>query len=344
MPADRSSSLGQIAAHLGYADSAPLLELLDILLSDQEAEWIAALPATPHGLASHLGQDPLQVASGLQDLFMRGLVLVADHTDREPLYTFDGNPGRFMDMVLFDPRYRALGDHFYDLWRDFYNGELVHAPRSPEHLPFRIVPVEQSILDQRCILPYERATEIVRQARRLVVLACPCRMRERACDAPLETCITLDRVADYMTGRHIGRGIGVDEALAILQHAEELGLVHEVENTDHPTVLCACCPCCCVFLRAITHYQQEYVVARSRYRAVVDPIRCHRCETCLERCHFAAMGRRESGMSVDAERCLGCGLCASACPNGAIAMLEVRGPAHIPATPETFMHGIDELP
>ena len=154
----------------------------------------------------------------------------------------------------------------------------------------------------------------------------------------------LDRVADYMTGRHIGREIGVDEALAILQQAEELGLVHEVENTDHPTVLCACCPCCCVFLRAITHYQQEYVVAQSRYRASIDPVRCRQCETCLERCHFGAVNRSESGIGVNAERCLGCGLCASACPNGAIAMLEIRSPAHIPATPDTFMRGIDGLP
>ncbi len=344
MLADNHRILRQIAAHLGHGDSAALLALLDILLSEQEAGWLVALPATPQDLASRLGQDPMLVSSGLQDLFMRGLVLVTDHTDQGLLYTVDSSPGRFMDMILFDPRYKTLGDRFYDLWRDFYNSELVHAPRSPEHLPFRILPVEQTIQDQRCILPYERVTEIVRQARRIVVLACPCRSRERACDAPLETCIMLDRVADYMTGRHIGREISVDEALAILKHAEELGLVHEAENTDHPTVLCACCSCCCVFLRAITHYQKEYVIARSRYRASVDPIRCRQCETCLERCHFGAMGLAESGMSVNAERCLGCGLCASACPNGAIAMVEVRSPAHIPTSANTFMYGIDGLP
>ncbi len=221
---------------------------------------------------------------------------------------------------------------------------MVHAPRSPDHLPFRVLPVEQAIPDTRCILPYERASQLVRQARRLAVQPCSCRQRERACEAPLETCIALDRVADYMIGRGVGREIGVEEALAILQKAEELGLVHEAENTEHPTMLCACCPCCCVFLRAITQFQKEDVVACSRYRASIDPQRCKRCQTCLGRCHFGAIRREAESMVVDARRCFGCGLCAYACPNSAITLLEVRPTGHIPSNDETFMRGMDGVP
>jgi Pyruvate/2-oxoacid:ferredoxin oxidoreductase delta subunit len=275
---------------------------------------------------------------------MRGLILIAEHTSQGPRYVADDNPGRLMDMILFDPRYKHLGTRFLDLWRDFYNNELVHVPGSPDQLPFRVLPVEEKIEDPRCILPYESVSEIVRQARRIAVQLCPCRVRERACDAPLETCISLDKVADYMISRQIGREIDIDEALAILQRAEELGLVHQADNTDHPTVICACCPCCCIFLRAITHYQKEYVVAKSRYRASIDQDKCIQCETCLGRCHFGAIRREESGIVVIPERCLGCGLCASTCPNDAITLIEVRGAEYIPSTDDTFMHGIDGLP
>lgn len=334
----------QIASHLGLADSATLLELLDILLSAEEADWITALPATPQQLAVRLGKDPEHIATGLKDLFMRGLVLIAEHTEQGPRYVFDSNPGRLTDMILFDPRYRRLGDHFLDLWRDLYNQELVHTHRSPDQLPFRILPIEETVQDNRGILPYERVTEIVRQARRIAVQSCPCRLRERACDAPLEVCISLDRVADYMTSRHIGREIDAEEALAILRQTEELGLIHEVENTEHPTVICACCPCCCVFLRAITRYQKEHVIAKSRYGAVIDREKCAGCGTCLKRCHFDAIQTEKDRMSVQVERCLGCGSCAFACPNHAIRMVVRQGAMHIPRTEDTFMHGIDEIP
>lgn len=344
MNESKQNLLRQNASRLGFADSDVLLELLDILLSEEEAHWLVALPATPNQLAARLDENEEHIAAGLNDLFMRGLILIAEHTSQGPRYVADDNPGRLMDMILFDPRYKHLGTRFLDLWRDFYNNELVHVPRSPDQLPFRVLPVEEKIEDPRCILPYESVSEIVRQSRRIAVQLCACRVRERACDAPLETCISLDRVADYMISRHIGREIDVDEALAILQRAEELALVHEADNTDHPTVICACCPCCCVFLRAITHYQKEYVVAKSRYCASIDKDKCNQCETCLGRCHFGAIRREKSGMAVIPERCLGCGLCASTCPNDAITIIEVRGVEHIPSTEDTFMHGIDGSP
>jgi NAD-dependent dihydropyrimidine dehydrogenase PreA subunit len=340
----KQDTLRQIASTLGFADSATLLEILDILLSKEEAHWIVALPATPRQLAARLGEDEERIAVGLHGLFMRGLVFVTEHTDQGPRYVADDNAGRLMDMILFDPRYGRLGDRFLDLWRDFYNDELVHVPRSPDQLPFRVLPVEEKIEDTRCILPYEQVSEIVRQARRIAVQLCPCRVRERACDAPLETCISLDWVADYMISRQIGREIDVDEALAILRQAEELGLVHETENTDRPTVICACCPCCCVFLRAITCYQKEYVIAKSRYQASIDQEKCTQCETCLGRCHFGVIRREEKGMAVDPELCFGCGLCAYTCPNNAIIMIEVRRADYIPSTEDTFMHGIDGTP
>ena len=336
--------LRQIASGLGYADSDNLREILDILLSKKEARWITALPATPRQLAEHLDGGEEHIATGLRELFMRGLVFIAEHTDQEPRYVADQSATHMMDMILYDPRYKRLGTHFVDLWRDFYNKELVHAPRSPEKIHFRVLSVEEEIEDDRCILPHERVSEIVRQAKRIAVQLCPCRVRERACDTPLETCISLDRSADYFISRQIGREIDVENALSILRQAEELGLVHQTENIDHPTVICNCCPCCCLFLRAITRYQKQQVIATSRYCALIDREKCTLCETCLGRCHFDAIRQEENGLTVDRESCFGCGLCATTCPNKAITMLEVRKPEHIPSEGYTFMAGKDGVP
>jgi Pyruvate/2-oxoacid:ferredoxin oxidoreductase delta subunit len=340
----KKDHLHQIADGFGFPDSEIFLALLDILFSDEEALWVINLPASAAQLSDLLAQDELRIASGLKDLFMRGLVYITEHTDRGPRYISDNDPGRLMDMVLFDPKYKQFGKKFYDRWRNFYNQELVHIPRSPENLPFRVIPVMEKIADPRSILPYEQAIEILRSARRIAVENCPCRVRERKCNNPLETCLSFDRVADYMISRKIGREITINDALAILKECEQLGLVHTTENTDHPTVMCNCCPCCCIFLRAITVYQKENVIARSRFRAVVDQNNCSHCGTCLERCHFNAIQDHGEFMAIDPTLCFGCGLCSSTCPEDAITLIEMEGPKFIPSTDATFMNGIDGIP
>lgn len=275
---------------------------------------------------------------------MRGLVFIVEHTDQGPLYVADDNPGRLMDMVLFDPKYRWFGEEFYDRWRDLYHQELVHVPRSPDSLPFRVIPAMERIDDPRRALPYEQAAEILRSARRIAVENCPCRTRERNCDAPLETCISLARVADYMISRQIGRESTLEEALEIVKECEELCLVHEVENTNHPTVICNCCHCCCIFLRAITVYQQDFVVARRRFRAVIDQSKYQHCGTYLERYHFSTIQDGGDTMLVDPVRYFGCCLCSSTCPEEAITLIQVESREFIPSSEETFMKGIDGVP
>lgn len=336
--------INQLAERLGYPASQPLLAILHKIVSESEAQWMVNLPATPRDLALKMKLDEAGTAAGLEDLFMRGLVLIADQTVAGPLYVFDTNPGRFMDMILIDPRYRVHGQEFYDLWRDFYNQDLVYKPHSAERFSFRIVPVNEKIEDKRSILPQEQAEMIVRNAKRIVVQECPCRVRERECDNPLEVCLALDQTAEYNLSRNLGREIGTQEALQIVAQAEKAGLIHETDNTEHPTVLCNCCTCCCVFLKAIAVYQQTNVVSKSRYFAQIDPQECVVCGACLERCHFGAIAQENGEMVIEAQRCYGCGLCSSICPSDAIT-LRMRDVEEIaPFNGGEFMKGMTKVP
>jgi ferredoxin len=325
--------LQRIAAQIGFPESETLMGLWDVMVSDREAAWIAGLPATARELAERLGADPDAVAGGLADLYQRGLVLRYAQPDGALRYEAETNGGVLMDLVLFDRRYLAWhGELFLDAWRRFYNEELVHTYEhpDPDARPFRVLPVGEQVQDRRAALPYEQVAELIRGARRISVEHCPCRTRERACDNPLETCLAFDHVADYMIARGMGRELSADEALALLARCEELGLVHVTENVDRPLVLCNCCPCCCVFLRAMTVYAKQDVIDASRYRAVVDRALCSACGRCAERCHFGAMSLAGGAAQVDAGCCLGCGLCATTCPAGAITLVEVRPQGFIP--------------
>lgn len=335
----KRAHLARIVAHQGFPETSLLMRIWDRMVSEEEAEWLANLPATAPEMAARLGQDEAAVAAGLRDLYLRGLTLYFEETPQGPLYIVDKAAGRFMDLVLFDPRYQALGEEFLDLWRDFYNEELVHTTEQPYGRSFRLVPVLENVDDPRAALPYEQTAELVRRARRIAVQMCPCRTRERACANPLETCLSLNHVADYHIQRGIGRELTVDEALAILQDCEERGLVHLCENSTTPSVICNCCPCCCGFLRAVTVHGKQFVVEGTRYRARVDEARCTGCGTCETRCHFGAIAVYEVFAEVDAHRCMGCGLCASACPAEAITMVAVEGVEYIPESPHSFLDG-----
>ncbi len=333
MSEEKRQYLQRIAAQIGFPESETLIGLWDVMVSEGEAAWIAYLPGTAREVAERLGDRPDAVAQGLDDLYQRGLVLRFGEGPDGPRYEAQTNGGVLMDLVLFDRRYLAwYGQDFLDAWRRFYNEELVHTYEhpDPDERPFRVVPVHEQVQDRRTALPYEQVTALVRAARRISVEHCPCRTRERACDNPLETCLAFDHVADYMIARGIGRELTAAEALAILARCEELGLVHLTENAEHPLVLCNCCPCCCVFLRAMTVHAKQDVIDASRYRAQVDAALCTACGRCVERCHLGAMRLAGDVVQVSAERCLGCGLCATTCSAGAIRLLEVRSQRFIP--------------
>jgi heterodisulfide reductase subunit A-like polyferredoxin len=121
-------------------------------------------------------------------------------------------------------------------------------------------------------------------------------------------------------------------------------LINETDNTEYPTVLCNCCSCCCVFLKAIAVYQQVNVVSKSRYFARIDPQACIACGACLERCHFAAIAQMDDGMVIDSQKCYGCGLCSSTCPSDAIT-LRMRDLQEIaPFNGGEFMKGMTKAP
>jgi len=310
-----------------YSDIFP--RLLQILLTAEEMRLLLATPNPTASVAESVGREDRDVAQALYDLYMRGLVFVTGYTDSQPVWNVIDS-GRFMDCVLFDPRYDQYGDEFFDLWREFFNREMVvHQP--PQH-SLRVLPVEEVVRSTR-ILDIESARAIVHHARRAAVQRCPCRVRERRCDNPLDVCLSFDGLADYVLSRELGREVTKQEAVHILERCEDLGLVHQTINSDQPDVICNCCPCCCSLLRSIISYGIRAASAASRFRPAVDEDLCVHCLVCTEVCHFSAMVDHGGERAFVAQNCFGCGLCAYNCPQEAIKLVDVLPPEHIPAGP-----------
>ena len=71
-------------------------------------------------------------------------------------------------------------------------------------------------------------------------------------------------------------------------------------------------------------------IERRRFRATVDLALCTYCLACVERCMFGALQDADGQLQPLPEQCFGCGLCVPFCPAGAITLVEVREPEHIP--------------
>jgi electron transport complex protein RnfB len=185
----------------------------------------------------------------------------------------------------------------------------------------RVVPAHGSVKSE-WILPYDEVRALLLEAKAFSARDCICRRQQdllgkRSCSFPLHNCLSFSMTARPARPEDVSR----EQAVAVLDQAEEVGLVHTVSNVlAGVNYVCNCCGCCCGILRGITEYGLEHSVAAANYLAAVDPEACTGCGACVERCQVGAMSLPEETAVADAERCIGCGLCVTGCPAEAVTL------------------------
>jgi Pyruvate/2-oxoacid:ferredoxin oxidoreductase delta subunit len=195
--------------------------------------------------------------------------------------------------------------------------------------------VEESIPFGVEIFPYERATELVRNAKAWGLRDCICRVQQKmtgkGCEYPIDNCILIAPIEGAFDKSTVTKAISKDEALDRLRQAEEAGLVHSSANHQEQIYyICNCCTCCCGVLRGLSAFGCRSSIATSGFRAVIDEAVCTGCAACVDRCHFGAVSESGDVYSVDDDICVGCGLCVSACAEEAIALRRRPGDEDFP--------------
>ena len=103
-------------------------------------------------------------------------------------------------------------------------------------------------------------------------------------------CIAVGQFADYCLETGKGRSITYEEAMEILQRAEDNGYVHQITNIDGEDKIFAICNCAlgsCFALRTSQLFNTPNMSA-SAYRAHVDAEKCVACGKCAEVCPAGA--------------------------------------------------------
>lgn len=125
-----------------------------------------------------------------------------------------------------------------------------------------------------------------------------------------------------------------EEAKQFQTEVDKIGLVHSVwdagvdSDGKPPIVICACHESDCVGARLRAHYGVVNAFRKGEYVAQVDRAACAEgCKknpACLPRCTFGAMTYNplENIVSININRCFGCGLCRNNCPKNAIKLVD----------------------
>ena len=327
-----------LAEKLGYAGSERLRKVLKRLMDREEVEIAASLPCSVAELAQKLGKQEDQVNRILKGLFEKGVVFVTSKG-----YQFARDVFQLHDATACDVRSdKVWGRELLDLWEDFCQSEwyadwakMVQTWKMPL---WRVVPAKKAISEETKLLPSEDVEAILEKATRFALANCSCRRIATRCNSPVDVCLQINRGADYAITRGTGKELTKDEAMKIMDVAEEAGLIHSVYNSSAVTnVICNCCTDCCIFYYPLSKYGVlEKGVAKSRFQAEVDQANCTGCQTCVERCPFEAVGmvkipgEKRLKAQVSSEKCFGCGVCAVGCESEAIRLVEVRPTEYIP--------------
>jgi NAD-dependent dihydropyrimidine dehydrogenase PreA subunit len=326
-------------------------EILEILFSPEEAALAARLPLVPASIetiAARVGIPCDDLRPRLERMAEKGIVMDLLHPETgSPRYLLSPPMAGFFEFSLMRatpliPKKRmaealdayAHGDATFA--REVFGSEtvigraLAHETALPEDLPD--------------VLDWERATELLDDARSIAVTLCYCRHKNehlgKACDAPADNCMSLNAGADFVIRRGFGRPAERSEAMEILAAARESGLVQIADNVRRqPAYICNCCGCCCAQLTAINEFGLPGVKP-SGFQPVVDFASCKGCSRCSRACPITAVSmiaersaaKRKNEMvpRIDLARCIGCGVCVDACKNDAMRMERRPEQAYIP--------------
>ncbi|MCR5032072.1 MAG: FAD-dependent oxidoreductase [Lachnospiraceae bacterium] len=170
------------------------------------------------------------------------------------------------------------------------------VPPGGAGIGMHVIPVEKAIPVESVSVSVEHLSHWLEKYDKFCTMVCACRKAQRirgegVGDIEGYMCIGVGDIAEFLveSGKD-AHYITREEAMAIIQRAEEKGYVHQITNLDGPNRIvgiCNCSPGSCYGLRTSQLFNTPNM-SRSAYRAHVDREKCVACGKCVEVCPAGA--------------------------------------------------------
>jgi len=325
----------------GAPPSDLLYAILNLLFTEKEAALVSLLPIKPFTVetASRAWKMDVPSAQRVLDELTGKAILVDVEQDGQSVYCLPPPMAGFFEFSMMrirdDVDQKVLAELFYqymnveeDFIKSLFTDGETQLGRAYVQVPMLS---NQNALH---VLDYERASHVVRTASHIGVGVCYCRHKMlhvgRACDAPMDICMTFNGSAESLTKHGYARSVSVSECMSLLDKAYEHGLVQFGENVQRGVnFICNCCGCCCEALIAARRFGSLNPIHTTTFIPQVSLETCNGCVKCMNACPVEAMTlvsandprkpqRRKA--KVDEDVCLGCGVCVRACPTGSLSL------------------------
>jgi electron transport complex protein RnfB len=263
-------------------------------------------------IAMHIGTTSKKLKPMLIEMAKHGLVW---YDEIEGVSGFRLAP---FVVGIFESQLSSMNHELAHLVEEYMAEGGAAGIMKPQSALHRVIP-SQSAVKTEWILPYDDVKAVLQAQKTFSLRDCICRVQQdllgsRRCNFPVRTCLSFSTYERPPRPDDISK----EEALALLDKFEKIGLVHTVSNVmEGFSYVCNCCGCCCGILRGINDWGIENSVAYANYYSEIDPEKCKGCGTCIKRCQVKAISKQNGISVVDRKRCIGCGLCVTGCPNGA---------------------------
>jgi NAD-dependent dihydropyrimidine dehydrogenase PreA subunit len=321
-----------------YPQGAPsaklLFEILKVLMSEKEASLVALVPIKPFTAktaARAWKMPPAEAQKALDALASRALLIDIEGR-KNRYYVLPPPMAGFFEFSMMrlrgDVDQKVLADLYYqyitveeDFIKSLFTRGETQLGRTFVNEP--VLSNENALH----VLDYERASEVVKTASHRGVGLCYCRHKMehagRACDAPLDICMTFNTTAASLIRHGYARAVDVSEGLALLDQARDRNLVQFGENVrNRVSFICNCCGCCCEAMIAQRRFGLLHPVHTTNFLPAVDRTTCTGCGECAAVCPVEAMTlvsandpvhAKKKTAKIDEEMCLGCGVCLRVC-------------------------------
>jgi len=297
------------------------IKILKKIFTPEQAELTMKLTKEPEEvsvIAARVGMYEAELARNLEDMAQKGLIFRVRDGDKALYQAFQFIVG------VYEFQLNRLDREFCELFEEYlpYLGASLMSVKTKQ---MRVIPVESSVKAVPAVATYNRIRDLVKEQDIISVAQCICRKEQgllgNECDRPQEICIGFGDFAQYYIDNKMARSIGTDEALKLLDKAEESALVLSPSNTQEIEAICCCCSCCCPILKNTKMFPRPADFIQSYYQAEIDPDLCSACGQCIERCQIDAIKEGDDVSEVIDGRCIGCGLCVPTCPEDAITLV-----------------------
>lgn len=308
--------------------------LVQFLFTPEEAAIVSSMPleySTAGEIASRMGtHDSGKLEAALEKMGDKGLLHIKQSGGKTFYEALPFVPGLIEFQLMrgiVDDHHRQVARLILNYYKAVANPAVSSTPPIEAAVSGRKLAINRDIkANTSTVIPYHEVKSLIENTDFIAAGTCVCRhmgnLLGKPSSKPMNNCMVFGESARFSVGRNFTRRLTKEEALKVLEEAEEAGLIHTYTNRPErfTNLLCNCCREHCNAMKAVRMFPAPGMVMNIRYLVQVDQDACTACEACIDRCQMGALKVTDGNLTREVQRCIGCGLCLSVCPADALRL------------------------